>query len=248
MINKRLNQSGIAKVLGVTRQRVSQLVRDGVLKPGSNGLFDVDRARAAYHAHVGSGPTVGNSDITALVEAKRKQVAARTELLESTAELQQQRAAERRGTTIQTTAAAVMCSQILERVYRNLDSSFFRFLNHMPGVDIIAIDVLYRDAIRTAFQRALQDRHIAKHNQYLRDKCDLIVSEIDAQIVIFKHQKRDFETLEACRKFAGEMQALLFDMTRPDIVKELMAHVPPRLQSPGEAHIDQGEDQLCTGD
>jgi hypothetical protein len=236
MMNKRLNQSGLAKELGLTRQRVSQLVKSGILKTDRNGRFDIEAARAAYHASVGTGATATDDPaaVSKLVEAKTRQTQARIELLENSVELQKQRIAERRGEFIKTIAAGIVTSQILEKVYRNLDSGFFRFLNHLPQKDHIIIDQLYRDSIRRAFTTALGDRHIAKHNSYLREKCDLTVSEIDAQIAICKRKKCDCSTLEACRQFAEEMQAILFDMSRPGIIAELTSYVPARIHPEAE--------------
>jgi hypothetical protein len=236
MITKRQNQSGIARELGVTRQRISQLVRDGILRPGRHGLFDVERAKAAYESSRGLGVTASGppSAVSTLVEARTKQTLARTELLESTAEIQKQRAAERRGVSIQTAAAAIVTSQILERVYRSLDTAFFKFCTLIPEKHIVAIDILYRDTVRRAFTTALADRHIRKHSEFLRDKCALIAAEIDAEIRLRKIKKLDFETLTVCQKFAGEMQALLFDMSRPGIIAELTSYVPARIHPEAE--------------
>jgi hypothetical protein len=230
---KKGNQKDLEGPLGLSKGRISQLVKAGVLKPGPDGLFDIGRSKAAYLTFQGEGKLAGKDpeEVAELLKLKTELTRARLEQQKAATELSRIRAQIQRGELVNHAAACATTSEILTKLYRQLDSAPLSFLQHVTSdPDVLAkVDTIYRDVVRRAFESAVNDPAIAKQNAYILAKADILIEMCQAAITMAKHEGRDPEDFETFLQFALEIRDLFFEM-KPDLPERLTADLPPRLQ------------------
>lgn len=229
-------RADLVKRLGVTRARISQLVKSGVLRPDSNGMFDLDAAEAAYRALRGEGEIAGQAgpgEMAELVKLKTELAKAKLVCQQQAAELMKIKADLQRGRLIQTDAAAAAFAKVLESIYRQVDSYV---LSVFGAMDIderqrIALDERYRDAVRSAFIAGIS-RPKLPEGGFLVKKAELTAEMLQAMIDVCGITGEDPGHLQTVLDFVGGAREVLADIT-PEFIDKINNQLPPRISRGG---------------
>jgi len=232
----RAKQSDLVKRLGVTKGRVSQLVKSGVLRPGADGLFDPDAAERAYRALQGEGEIAGQAgpgEMAELVKLKVELTKAKLVSQRQAAELMKIKADIQRGRLIHAEAAAATFAGILTAIYRQVDSRVLGLFDAM-GVDQgqrIALDELYRDGVRSAFIAGISRPKLPKGG-FLVKKAELTAEMLQAMIDVCGITGEDPGSLQTVLDFVGAVREVLADIT-PEFIEKINDKLPARIQRGG---------------
>jgi hypothetical protein len=239
----RAKQSDLVKRLGVTKGRVSQLVKSGVLRPGADGLFDPDAAEAAYRALRGEGEIAGQAgpgEMAELVKLKTELAKAKLVCQQQAAELMKIKADLQRGRLIQTEAAAAAFAKVLESIYKQVDSyglSVFRAMDLDDQMEC-ALDERYRDAVRSAFIAGISRPKLPKGG-FLVKKAELTAEMLQAMIDVCGITGEDPGSLQTVLDFVGAVREVLADIT-PEFIEKINDKLPARIQRGGPFDVMGG--------
>lgn len=220
------NGTQCAKALGVTKGRVSQLLKAGVLTVREDGKFDLTKAKTEYLAYLGDGRRAakGQVDDEALQELamlKLENQRARLEFQRASTELQKLKSEIQKGNLVHTQAAKLLVSRILWEVRRQAWAIPLRFVHHLVSEhgQQARLDQLILASFETAFSLA-NHKDIAAENRWIIDMADNLIAMCDAQMVMDKHRDLDSSTAEAAREFALRVRRLFYDMD-PALIERL---------------------------
>lgn len=233
-------QTDLAKHLGLTRARISQLVAAGVIRPGADGLFDLAEAEAAYRANQGEGSVAGRAgteNVAELVALKVELTRARLDQQRAATELAQIRAQVQRGELVKGTAASVATGRILTSLYRRVDSAPLSFLYGLTEDHnrIVEADRIYRDVVRRAFRGAIGDGFIAQRNADLYHRAESVARTLGALADLATSPGEDPAPLRECQAFVAEIADIFREISADGFIDRLTREVPPRIRPEGGA-------------
>lgn len=236
----RARQTDLARHLGLTRARISQLVAAGVIRPGADGLFDLHEAEAAYRANQGEGSVAGRAgaeNVAALVALKVELTRARLDQQRAATELSQIRAQVQRGELVKGTAASVATGRILTSLYRRVDSAPLSFLHGLTEDHsrIVEADRIYRDVVRRAFRGAIGDGFIAQRNADLHHRAESVARTLGALADLSPPPGEDPAPLRECQAFVAEVADIFREISADGFIDGLTCEVPPRIRPEGAA-------------
>jgi phage terminase Nu1 subunit (DNA packaging protein) len=234
----RAKQSDLVKRLGVTKGRVSQLVKSGVLRPGADGLFDPDAAERAYRALQGEGEIAGGAgsgEMAELVKLKTELTRAKLEQQKAATELAKIRAQVQRGELVKGTAASAATGRILTSIYNRVDSAPLSFLHKLTEDRnlVIEADYIYRDIVRRAFQGAIRDAFIAERNKSLHERAGAIAKVLGTLAEIAEVAGEDPEPLRECQDFVTEVRDIFGEIAADGFTERLTREIPTRIKPEG---------------
>lgn len=233
----RAKQSDLVKRLGVTKGRVSQLVKSGVLRPGADGLFDPDAAERAYRALQGEGEIAGagSGEMAELVKLKTELTRAKLEQQKAATELAKIRAQVQRGELVKGTAASAATGRILTSIYNRVDSAPLSFLHKLTEDRnlVIEADYIYRDIVRRAFQGAIRDAFIAERNKSLHERAGAIAKVLGTLAEIAEVAGEDPEPLRECQDFVTEVRDIFGEIAADGFTERLTREIPTRIKPEG---------------
>lgn len=229
-------RADLVKRFGVTRARISQLVKSGVLRPDSNGMFDLDEAEARYRAFQGEGDIAGQAgpgEMGELIKLKLELTKLKVVSQRQAAELMKIKTDLQRGRLIQTDAAAAAFAGVLERIYRQVDSYVLSVFGAMDIDERMrdALDERYRDAVRSAFIAGISRPKLPRGG-YLVKQAELTVEMLQAMIDICGITGEDPGHLQTVLDFVGEAREVLADIT-PEFIEKINDKLPPRISRGG---------------
>lgn len=233
-------RADLVKRFGVTRARISQLVKSGVLRPDSNGMFDLDAAERAYRAFQGEGDIAGQAgpgEMAELVKLKTELTRAKLEQQKAATELAKIRAQVQRGELVKGTAASAATGRILTSVYNRVDSAPLSFLHKLTEDRnlVIEADHIYRDIVRRAFQGAIRDGFIAERNKSLHERAGAIANVLGTLAEIAEVAGEDPEPLQECKTFVAEVRDIFEEIAADGFIERLTREVPTRIKPEGAA-------------
>ncbi|GEM_PF-2234763 len=231
-------RADLVKRLGVTRARISQLVASGVLRPDSNGMFDLDAAEAAYRALRGEGEVAGQAgpgEMADLVKLKVELTRAKLEQQKAATELAKIRAQVQRGELVKGTAASAATGRILTSIYNRVDSAPLSFLHKLTEDRnlVIEADYIYRDIVRRAFQGAIRDAFIAERNKSLHERAGAIAKVLGTLAEIAEVAGEDPEPLRECQDFVAEVRDIFGEIAADGFTERLTREIPTRIKPEG---------------
>jgi len=236
----RARQTDLARHLGLTRARISQLVAAGVIRPGADGLFDLNEAEAAYRANQGEGSVAGRAgteNVAELVRLKAELARAKLDQQVAATELTKLKTQVQRGELVRSSAAAVLVGSIIERLYRHIDAApiqpLWRLSSDEPA--IIAVDVLIRDRVRSAFRGAIGDARIAQRNADLHHRAESVARTLGALADLATPPEEDPAPLRECQAFVAEVADIFGEISEDGFIDRLTREVPPRIRPEGAA-------------
>ena len=233
-------RADLVKRLGVTRARISQLVKSGVLRPDSNGMFDMDEAEARYRAFHGEGGYAGKAssgETSELVKLKTELTRAKLEQQKAATELAKIRAQVQRGELVKGTAASAATGRILTSIYNRVDSAPLSFLHKLTEDRnlVIEADYIYRDIVRRAFQGAIRDGFLADRNKSLHERAGAIAKVLGTLAEIAEVAGEDPEPLHECQSFVAEVRDIFGEIAADGFIDRLTREIPTRIKPEGAA-------------
>lgn len=217
-----VTQSEFAKAVGLSKGRVSQLVKEKVLTLTKNLKLDLDKAKAEYAAFLGEGSKgTGNqqdAQLQELITLKLENQRARLELQQAAIELAKLKSDIARGNLVSAESTALLYSQTLWRLFQEMEAIPLQTL-HLICRDrdqIATVDQIYRDTVQSAFHAAISDSAIRERLAHVAKKCDILIELCETEAQMLKHRPcADPETFETLRAFAGDIRAMFAGM-KPD--------------------------------
>jgi phage terminase Nu1 subunit (DNA packaging protein) len=219
------NQSDCARVLGLTRGRVSQLVRTKVLTLRKDGKIDLDEAQREYMAYLGEGrpsnPGQSSMQLNELVTLKLENARAKLEIQQAAVELQKLKASIAKGELVNWQAARLLLSRVLWNLRNQVWGIPLKIIHRMAADhrQQVELDQAIQNSFETAF--VLTNEHdIAAENAYVLAMSDALIRLCETEIVIMEHEHRDTDTLKSCMDFARKIKTMFFEM-KPELVEKL---------------------------
>lgn len=221
----KVTKSQLARELGLSRARVTQLVTAGNLTVDDHGKLDLETAKAQYLAYQqdgGNAPAAETDKLNELLQLKLELTQAKLEQQRAQTALAKLKAKIQAGKLVSFPASCALHSRITWRLYQSLDTSPLSFL-HLLTDDrdrILRADQIYRDDLRRAFKLAANESAISKENAYVIARAEMLIELAKAQKTIAEHEGRATEHYEICQEFAEYIKGLFCEMD-PAVVKKL---------------------------